>query len=40
MRKKLHFNHPYFAEAIDKLYHATINYLSEVDQQKQTKLLE
>ena len=40
MRKVLHFNHPFFAEAIDKVYHATINSLANTEQTKHRKLLE
>ena len=40
IKKVLSFKHPFFAEAIDKMYHATINSLSEVDPDKQRKLLE
>lgn len=31
LRKIVSIEHPYFAEAIDKVYHATINSLTEYD---------
>ena len=40
IKKVLSFKHPFFADAIDKMYHATINSLSEVEPDKQRKLME
>lgn len=30
IRKILSFDHPFFADAIDRIYHSTINHLSTV----------
>jgi hypothetical protein len=42
IRKLLSLDHPFFADAIDKVYHATINHLSAVveEQERHNRLLE
>lgn len=42
LRKLLSLDHPFFADAIDKVYHATINHLSAVveEQERHNRLLE
>lgn len=42
LRKLLCLDHPFFADAIDKVYHATINHLSAVveEQERHNRLLE
>ena len=40
IKKVLGFSHPFFAEGIDKAYHATINTLCAADEGKKKKLME